>query len=368
MERRRSKGRATIADVATRAGVGAITVSRALRDPSQVSARLRESIAAAIRDLDYVPDLNARALASRRSNVVAVLIPAIAQNIFTDVLRGVYDAVEDSGLRIEIANTRYHPAVEERLVGELLRHRPAGMIVSGTDQSAATRRMLEAAPCPVVQIMDLAPDPIRKIIGFSHFEAGRRMTEHLLAAGYRRIGFIGGMMNGRSLGRLDGYRTALEGAGLHDPALTGVSGPLSEKPLPGPVMDHEFASARMGRDLTNALLDRHQDMDAVFCNTDVLAIGALFACLARGMRVPEDFGIAGFNDFDYMEAAEPALSSVRTPRWRCGHEAMLAVREMLAGAPDGEPVVDLGVEIVRRRSTDRTGEVAVAAASAARVA
>lgn len=354
MTRRRSKGRPTIADVATRAGVGAITVSRALRDPSQVSERLRDSIAKAIRELDYVPDLNARALASRQSSVVAVLIPAIAQNIFTDVLRGVYDGVADSGLRIEIANTRYHPEVEERLVAEVLRHRPAGVIISGTDQLPATRRMLEEASCPVVQIMDLTGDPIRKIIGFSHLEAGRRMTEHLIEAGYRRIGFVGGMMNGRSLGRLGGYREALEAAGLYDPRLIAVSGPLPNARQAGPVMDHEFANARMGRDLTTGLLASYPDLDAVFCNTDVLAIGALFACMARGIRVPQDFGIAGFNDFDYMEAAEPSLSSVRTPRWRCGNEAMLAVRAVLAGAPEGEPVVDLGIEVMRRASTART--------------
>ena len=362
MTRRRSKGRATIADVAARAGVGAITVSRALRDPSRVSERLRENIARAVRELDYSPDLNARALASPRSSMVAVLIPAIAQNIFTDVLRGVYDGVEDSGLRIEIANTRYHPEVEEQLVAELLRHRPAGVIISGVGQSAATRRMLEEASCPVVQIMDLTDDPIKKIIGFSHVEAGRRMTGHLIEAGYRRIAFVGGMMNGRSLGRLAGYRMALEEAGLFDPRLIGVLGPLPETAQAGPVMDHEFANARMGRDLTDGLLDRIPDLDAVFCNTDVLAIGALFACIGRGIAVPESFGIAGFNDFDYMEAAEPSLSSVRTHRWRCGNEAMRAVREALAGAEPGEPVVDLGVEIMRRRSTDRAGRVQAAEA------
>jgi LacI family gluconate utilization system Gnt-I transcriptional repressor len=358
MTGRRSKGRATIADVAARAGVGAITVSRALRDPSRVSEALRARIDRAIRELDYVPDLAARALASRQSSMVAVLIPAIAQNIFTDVLRGVYDGVEDSGLRIEIANTRYHPDVEERLVAELLRHRPAGVIISGVGQSSATRRMLEGAGCPVVQIMDLTDDPIQKIVGFSHFDAGLRMTGHLIAAGYRRIAFVGGMMNGRSLGRLAGYRTALETAGLYDPRLIGVLGPLPEAPRAGPVMDHEFADARMGRSLTGGLLDRFPDLDAVFCNTDVLAIGALFACMARGIRVPEDFGIAGFNDFDYMEAAEPSLSSVRTHRWRCGNEAMRAVRAVLGGASIGEPVVDLGTEIMQRRSTDREGRQA----------
>jgi LacI family gluconate utilization system Gnt-I transcriptional repressor len=340
--------------------VGAITVSRALRDPGRVSEALRAKIERAVRELDYVPDLHARALASRRSSLVAVLIPAIAQNIFTDVLRGVYDGVGDSGLRIEIANTRYHPEIEEDLVAKLLRHRPAGVIISGIGQSGATRRMLEAAGCPVIQIMDLTDDPIQKIIGFSHFEAGLGMTGHLVEAGYRRIGFVGGTMNGRSFGRLAGYRAALEAADLYRPELVGILGPMPEAALTGPVMDHEFANARMGRDLTEALLDRFPDLDAVFCNTDVLAIGALFACRARGIRVPEAFGIAGFNDFDYMEAAEPSLSSVRTHRWRCGNEAMLAVRAMLGGAPAGEPVVDLGIEVMRRRSTDRAGRLAEA--------
>lgn len=348
--------RPTIAEVAARAGVGAITVSRALRDPSRVSERLRESIDRAIRDLNYIPDLNARALASGRSNTVAVLVPAIEQNIFTDVLKGIYDSVEESGLRVEIASTRYHPALEERLVGKLLRHQPAGVIISGTGQSAATRRMLEEASCPVVQIMDLTENPIQKIIGFSHFDAGLRMTERMIGAGYRRIAFVGGKLHGRSLGRLRGYQAALEAAGLFDPRLIGVLGPLPEVPHEGgPVMDHDFATARMGREITCDLLDRFPDLDAVFCNTDVLAIGALFACMARGIRVPEALGIAGFNDFDYMEAAEPSLSSVRTPRWRCGSLAMRAVRDRLAGGSVGERVIDLGTEIIMRQSTNRSG-------------
>ena len=346
MRKRRSKGRPTIADVAARAGVGAITVSRALRQPSQVSAALRERIDEAIRDLDYVPDLNARALASRRTNLVAVLIPALTQNVFTDVLRGIYDGVEDSGLRIEIANTRYDREIEERAVAEILRHAPAGIVVSGVDQSAGTRKMLEAAGCPVVQIMDLTDDPIQKIIGFSHVAAGRQMTEHLIARGYRRIGFLAARMNSRSQGRMAGWRLALEAAGLYDPDLVAMAGPVA----------HGFATALMGRELTLAMLDGRPDLDAVFCNTDVLAIGALFACNARGVAVPRDFGIAGFNDYDYMAAAHPSLSSVRIHRWQCGNAAMRAIRDQLAGGEVGDPVVDLGFDIMKRASTDRLAE------------
>mgnify|MGYP004519282667 CR=1 FL=1 len=338
-----------MADVAARAGVGAITVSRAIRNPSRVSEALRRQIDEAIHALDYVPDRAASALASRHSSIVAVLIPGLSPNIFTDVLRGIYDGVGDSGLRIEIVNTRYDAQLEERLVAEILRHQPAGIIISGTEQSAATRKRLEQAGCPVVQIMDLSDDPIGTIIGFSHHEAARRMTAHMIERGYRRIGFVGGTIAGRSAGRLAGYRAALEEAGLYDPRLTAVSlrGPAEVEPPE--VID--LPMARIGRERLEMLLERAPDLDAVFCNTDALAIGALFACHARGIGVGDDLGIAGFNDFDYMEAAEPTLSSVRTHRWRCGNLAMAAVRDGLAGRKPAVQVVDVGFDIVERRST-----------------
>jgi LacI family gluconate utilization system Gnt-I transcriptional repressor len=353
MGRRRAAGRPTIADVAARAGVGAITVSRALRQPEKVSPALRKTIEEAVRELGYVPDLNARALASRRTDAVAVLVPSLTQNIFSDVLRGIYDGVEDSGLRIEITNTRYNSALEEVQLTTILRHQPAAVIVSGTEQTAVSRTMLEKAGCPVVQIMDLTDDPIQKIIGFSHEQAGREMTRHLIDAGYRRIAFFSGWMNLRSRQRFHGYQTALAEAGLHDPDLVGEVGNYESVKTD----NHLFSTAVMGRELMLDMLERRPDVDAIFCNNDVLALGALFACNARGVPVPDRVGIAGFNDFDYMEAAFPALSSVRIHRWRCGYEAMMAVRHQLAGGEVGEPIVDLGFEIMKRASTDRPGRL-----------
>src|SRR3712207_432215 len=215
--RSRSDGRPTIADVAARAGVGAITVSRALRNPELVSEGLRRSIEDAVRELNYIPDLNARALASTRTDVVGVLVPSLSHTVFNDVLRGIYDGVDGTKLQIQIGNTRFEPAEEETLIAGFLRQKPAAMIVSGIDQTAASRRMLQAAGWPVIQIMDLCDDPIDQIIGFSHEEAGQRMTEHLIEEGYRRIAFFGGWMSARSGGRLLGYRKAMEAAGLPEP-------------------------------------------------------------------------------------------------------------------------------------------------------
>ena len=359
--RRRGEGRPTIADVAARAGVGAITVSRALRDPGLVSETLRQSIDAAVRDLNYIPNLSARALASTRSAVIGVLIPSLSQVVFTDVLRGIYDGVDGSSLTVQIGNTRYDGEEEERLVDMFLRQQPAGMIVSGTEQRPNTRRMLEKAGCPVVQIMDLTDDPIDRIIGFSHTEAGRRMTEHLIEAGYSRIAFLSGWMSKRASGRLVGYQQALDAAGMEPinvaiselsmPELADSSDPLNPRPV------LEFATPRLGRELFAKALAEVPDVDAVVCNNDTLALGVLFECYRRGIRIPEDIGVAGYNDHDYMEAAEPSLSSARTHRYRNGFTTVMAIRDALAGKPAGQRVVDMGVDIMKRRSTDRAGKL-----------
>lgn len=354
-----------MADVAAYAGVGMITVSRVLREPHRVSETLRRIVNDAIRELNYVPNLSARALASTRSGVIGALVPSLTQVVFADVLRGIYDGVDGTELQIQVGNTRYDAQEEERLVGLFLRQKPSAMIVSGVNQTANARRMLEEAGCPVVQIMDLSPDPIDRIIGFSHEDAGRRMTEHMIAQGYTRIAFLSGWMNSRSAGRRGGYQQALEAAGLDRPDLVHS---ISDTTLPhladrvSPATGRpmlEFATPALGRELFRRALVADPGLDAVFCNNDILALGVLFECLQRGIRVPQDMGIAGFNDLDFMEAAEPSLSSVRTHRYRVGHSAVAAIREQLAGRSPGPRILDVGTEVMTRRSTDRRDTLAV---------
>lgn len=357
--RRRGDGRPTIADVAARAGVGAITVSRALRNPSLVSETLRHNIDEAVRELNYIPNFSARALARRRSDVVGVLVPSLSQVVFTDVLRGVYDGVDGTMLQVQLANTRYNAQEEERLVETFLRQKPAAMIVSGVDQTPRARRMLESSGCPVIQIMDLTADPIDEVIGFSHVAAGRRITEHLIGQGYRRIAFLKGWTGKRANGRYLGYRDALSAAGLEEPVKANgtYDNPAAHvaEHLPATIglPMRELASTAMGRELLRQALAADPGVDAVFCNNDILALGVLFECMARGIRVPQDLGIAGFNDHEYMAAAEPSLSSVRTPRYECGLEAVMAIRRKLEGETGGPGVHDLGTEIMVRASTRR---------------
>jgi LacI family transcriptional regulator, gluconate utilization system Gnt-I transcriptional repressor len=338
---RRGGERPTIADVARAAGVSAITVSRALREPDRVSRDLRRQIDQAVDKLGYVPDPNARALASARGDVVGVLVPSLTNNVFADVVRGIYDELADGRFQIQIGNTHYSGTEEHRLLQVFLRQRPAALIVSGIDQTPEARRLLERAGCPVVQIMETGPTPVDMMVGFSHFDGGRAATGHMIERGYRRIAFIGARMDPRSQRRLAGYRATMEAVGLFDPRL------VTTTPLP--------SSVSLGSELFREALARMPGLDGVFCNNDDLALGVLFACHRASLKVPQDMGICGFNDFDTMQVAFPSLTSVRTNRHGIGRQAVAMALSALTGVRPEPAVIDIGFELMPRESTARLG-------------
>ncbi len=352
----RSHDGPTLASVAQRAGCSPITVSRVLNSPEIVSPELRERVIAAAAELSYHVNVAARTLASIRTNTVGVILPSLTIHIFTDVLRGIYDGVRDTNLRVMLGNSHYDQNEEERLIREFLGQKPAAMIVSGIEQTASSRRMLEAAKCPVIQIMDLDDDPIECIIGFSHFDAGYQITRHLVEQGYRRIGFMAGWVNKRSLGRLNGWRRALEEAGIYDPArvLADMTDDrLIDPSAPDDLRYGDPSSALHGRMMLRKLLAVDGGIDAVFCNNDIFAVGALFEAQALRLRVPEDLGIAGFNDTDLVRASHPPLSSLRTPRYEIGLRAAGEAVCRLDQNSRTPAIIDLGIEVAVRTSTMR---------------
>ncbi|SON54976.1 Gluconate utilization system GNT-I transcriptional repressor [Hartmannibacter diazotrophicus] len=334
--------RVTLASVAERVGVSAITVSRALRTPEKVSPPLLEKIQRAIADLGYVPDPAARALASGRTNVIGVLIPSVTNNVFSDVLRGIYAAVEGEPFEIQLGNSRYSPVMEETLLRVFLSQKPAGLIVAGIDQSAASRKMLETAPCPTVQIMELGPDPIDMMIGFSHYDGAAAATRHLLETGSRYPAFVGARMDPRTQRRFAGFRDTCEAAGLFSEARCITT------PAPSTVT--------LGTQLFADLIARHPKIDGVFCNNDDLALGILFEAQRRHIRVPADLTICGFNDLEMMAVAEPSITSVRTYRYDMGRRAIEMISARIRGGDGDTPaVVDLGFQLQPRQSTARAG-------------
>jgi LacI family gluconate utilization system Gnt-I transcriptional repressor len=332
-------GKVRLTEVAKLAGVSPITASRFFRNPEAVSIGKRVRVESAARELGYVPNLAARALASQRTEVIAVLIPSLTNNVFSDVLRGIYDALDGSRYSIQLANTRYSILQEERLLRLFLAQKPAGLIVTGINQTPDSHAILQSVDCPIVQIMEIGPEPVDMMIGFSHFDASKAAIAHLLEQGYRKIGVLGARMDPRVQRRLEGYRSAMSEASLFDQRLIVTTA------VP--------TSVTLGGTLFADLLAKAPDIEAVFCVNDDLALGALFECQRRHMSVPEQMAIVGFNDLEFMSSSVPSLTSVRTNRYEMGKDAATMVIETLEGRRPEQPVVDLGFSVIKRQSSTR---------------
>ena len=336
---RRTSGKPTLSDVARAAEVSAITVSRVLRHPDSVSDGLRERVQGAIAKIGYIPNTAARQLASARTDVIAVVIPSVTNAVFSDVVRGIYDAVERTRFQVQLGTTDYSQLKEEGLLRLFAGQRPAAMLVTGAEHTREVVRLLKGNDCPIVQIMDLTPEPIDMQIGFSHVDAAYAGARHLLEKGYRRVAFLAAQMDPRTQRRLQGYSKAMHEAGLYDEKL------LVTTPKP--------SSVAMGAALLSELLARGRDADAVQANNDDIALGVMFECLRRRIRIPQDFGIIGFNDFEVMATAYPSITSVVTHRYEMGYKAIEMLLAALRGERPEETSVDLGFRLVQRESTNR---------------
>ena len=336
--RRTRSQRVTLTDVAESLGVSPITISRALREPEKVSETLREQILVRVEEMGYVPDLAARALASRHSGVIGVLAPALTSHAHLGIMRGIEERVRTSDLRIQYANSRYDPEEESRQIRLFLSQHPAGILLSGLQERDGMLELLEKAPCPVVQIVDLHLTQSGMTVGINHCDAATTAVRHLLACGYRRIGLIGGTRDVRSERRQEGYCLAMREAGLADLSL------IASEDAP--------TSVQLGCQLLQRLRSQAPDLDCVFCQNDDLALGALFEAQRLGLAVPE-FGICGYNDLGFARYSHPALTTVRVPRFEMGYRAIdLLIRVVNGERPPTAPI-ELGFEVVERGTTCR---------------
>jgi LacI family gluconate utilization system Gnt-I transcriptional repressor len=309
----------TLRDVSDAAGVSEMTVSRVLRGRGDVSPTTRERVMRAARTLGYVPNRIAGALASARVNLVGVVIPSLSNMVFPEVLTGIARGLEGTGLQPVVGVTQYDPDREEAVIYEMLSWRPSGLIVAGLEHTDPARAMLARAGVPVVEIMDIDGHPVDNAVGISHARAGRQMAEAILAAGYRRIAFLGTMMpyDHRARKRVAGFEAALAGIGL---------------------VDREFYSGGSallkGRELTDAILRRTPDLDFLYYSNDMIGAGGLLHCLGAGIDVPDRLGLAGFNGVELLDGLPRRLATMDACRAEIGARAA----DMVARGAAGEVV------------------------------
>ncbi|MBT9245727.1 LacI family DNA-binding transcriptional regulator [Gemmobacter fulvus] len=326
----------TLRDVSEASGVSEMTVSRVLRNRGDVSDSTRERVLEAARNLGYVPNKIAGALASQRVNLVAVIIPSMSNMVFPEVMMGISDTLEDTGLQPVVGITNYSPDREESVLYEMLSWRPSGVIIAGLEHTPAARAMLESAGIPIVEIMDVDGDPVDSAVGISHRRAGRQMAEAIVAAGYRRIGFLGTKMpeDHRARKRLEGFRDGLAKAGIS-------------------LADEEFyaggSALLKGREMTEAILARTPDLDFLYFSNDMIGAGGLLYCLAQGIDVPGRLGLAGFNGVELLDGLPRKLATMDA----CRREIGIHAAEIIAGK---RPSGIVGGEVIELSPTLQPGD------------
>ncbi len=298
----------TLRDVSEASGVSEMTVSRVLRNRGDVSAATRDKVLTAAKELGYVPNKIAGALASQRVNLVAVIIPSLSNMVFPEVLSGISQVLEDTDLQPVVGVTDYLPEKEEKVLYEMLSWRPSGVIIAGLEHTEASRAMLNASGIPVVEIMDTDGDPVDAMVGISHRRAGREMAAAILKAGYKKIAFLGTKMplDHRARKRFEGFTEVLAKSGVE-------------------VVDREFYSGgsalAKGREMTEAVLDRSPDVDFIYYSNDMIGAGGLLYLLEKGIDVPGQIGLAGFNGVELLQGLPRQLATMDACRREIGIKA-----------------------------------------------
>jgi LacI family gluconate utilization system Gnt-I transcriptional repressor len=321
--------------VARLAGVSAITVSRALNTPQQVSSDTLARVRAAIERIGYTPNLLAGGLRSAKSRLVAAVVPTIAGPIFLEAIQSLTDALDEKGYQLLLGQSGYRTSREDALLDAIIGRRPIGIVLTGMMHSAAGRRRLLGAGIPVVETWDLSAAPIDMAVGFSHERIGEEVCDFLHARNRKRLGLISGD-DERARRRAGGYMRSAAKRGLDEVRATWIPAPTT------------LASGREG---LARLLEVEPDLDAIFCSSDLLALGVLTEAHERGIRVPERLAVVGFGDLPFSAGVVPALSTVRVDGARIGRIAAGMIIDRAEGRVVEHRVVDVGFSLVQRATT-----------------
>ena len=315
----------TLRDVARRAGVSEMTVSRVLRNSGYAAPATRERVLRAASALGYVPNQIAGSLAQQRTNLVGVLVPSMTNQVYPEVLSGVARGLEGASLQPVFGITNYDPRVEEGLIRDMISWRPSGMAVAGLRHTAVGRTMLRATAIPVAEMMDTDGRVVEFAVGLSHRRAGGIVAEHLVRKGYRSIAYVAHnyKFDFTARKRFKAFADVLDESGLN---------------LVKTVIGREPSSPLLGRRLTSELLDVAERIDAIYYSNDDMAVGGLMHCLANGIPVPDSVALCGYSGFSLTYALPMQLTTVVSPRFEIGREAARYIVERLSGPRPAKPV------------------------------
>jgi LacI family transcriptional regulator len=334
----RHTGRATIRDIAKLAGVSIATVSRVINDRPDVAPETRDAVLRHIKEHNFTSNRSARALSSGRTGLIGFTVPMVQSDYFAAILAGASEALYEQEMRAVLCTTLHEYEREVSLIERLIDGATDGAIILLPEESSAELRALKAHGYPFVVADPREPlDDGIPVVSAAHSAGAKAAVEHLLRLGHRRIALITGPRGWTSTEeRLGGYQTALAAAGVLPSAELVAAG------------DFRIGGGRVA---ATALLELPHPPTAIFASNDNMAIGALQVARERGLRVPEDLSVVGFDDSESAAIVTPALTTVRQPLAELGRIAVSLLSRLIEGQRVEALRIELATKLVVRDST-----------------
>ncbi|MCR3955024.1 MAG: LacI family transcriptional regulator [Gudongella sp.] len=333
------KRHTTIKDIAKAAGVSTATVSMILnKKDKNISQPTRERVLRIAKDINYIPNSMARSLVTSQTKTLGLILPDIVNPFFPEIARGAEDRAREAGYSIIICNTDDNVDQENKYIQMLTEKMVDGIILTHSANRNDEMSGLENSRIPIILIdRDYdSPNVLGKVL-VDNSRASRDGVNYLIGKGYRRIAYIAGPLNtGTARDRLEGYRMALAEKGIdYDERLVRVG---------------EYRS-KWGYEAAASLLDDGMDFEAIFCGNDAIAIGAMKRLRERGIAVPDDIAIMGFDDIYIASMVDPELTTIKQPNYSMGYEAVNMMIDSIQGNKIGKRNLILDTELVVRKSS-----------------
>ena len=337
MKRNKSSHEVTIKDVAKEAGVSYSTVSRVVNNKSYVNPDTRERVLQAMVRLGYQVNLHARSLAGGQSNVIGLLVVDLTTQYLGEIINGIDDVLAANRYELMLYTTHRRKAKESAYVHMMARGLADGLLISLPREPEAYLTSLRQKGFPYVIIDFRSEDPSDHFVTADNYQGGYEATKHLISLGHQRIGIVTGWMDMVSArDRLDGYRAALDDAGIPFESELLFEGDFSQ---PGGFRGGSY------------LLDLAEPPTAIFASNDISAMGVIEAARAHGLQVPGDISVVGFDDIPTAALLNPKLTTMRQPLQEMGRSATELLLDLLKDPEDKSESIIFPTELIVRETT-----------------
>lgn len=334
----------TMRDIARDLGLSVVTVSKVLRNHTDISEATRERVLQRVREMRYQPNRAARSLVTGRSFTIGLIVPDLEHPFFGEIAKAIARRIRTQDYSLIIASSEEDPVIEQREVEGLMARQVDAIVLASVQTAAdsAVFQRLAERRIPYVLVDRNYPELGANYVGVDDTAVGRAATEHLIARGCRRIAHLRGPEVSTGVGRLRGYREALSRHGMQALADYVVE-----------LKSGDDRSEEHGHEAMTRLLALPAPPDGVFCYNDEVAIGALRAILGAGMQVPEDIALIGVDNIRFADLLRVPLSSIDQNSYQIGERAAhLALKLVESRKPLRSEQIILPIELVARESTN----------------